>query len=329
LLNFKLFFAVIIVFFLSSCGYHDNLHVRHHQLLLLWNNQYQALETSLNEQYALYKKGKLTGSEFSRQIFSLEYANEGAESRFVGYEQAIPDSQWSHLLHGLYLVRLADDARGDEVVSKTPQANFDKMHDLAEHAKILLETAHEYKAPFSLYAGGMIKVNRMLGIREENESLAKEAVARDHDVWRAANAYFLTLYPQWGGSEEAMAAFVAQVRPANPKLAKALEAKIYLRRGVAYKGSHDIDAAISQYKQAIDIYPDENALKDLGEIYLQTNQCVLAVAVLERNLEENDEWDLWTLESLAQAHKCAGNSWRAKLVDVKRSELFTRYSKGE
>lgn len=329
MLSFKLFFAGMIVFFLSSCGYHDQLHVRHHQLFLLWNNQYQALETSLNEQYALYQEGKLTGAEFSRQIFSIEYANEGAESRFVGYEQAMPDSPWSHLLHGLYLVRLADDARGSAAASKTPRANFDKMQALAEDAKLLLETAHEHQAPFSLYAAGMIKVNRMLGDREESESLAKEAIARDHDVWRAAYAYFLTLYPQWGGSEDAMAAFVAEVRPTNPKLAKALEAKTYWRRGMAYKTKHDIDAATRQYKQAIDIYADENALKDLGEIYLQTNQCGLAVAVLERNLEENDEWDLWTLESLAQAHRCAGNSWRAKRVDAKRSELFARYSKGE
>lgn len=329
MLNCKLFIASVILCLLSSCGYHDPLHIRHHQLLLLWNNQYPALEASLNEQYALYKRGKLSGAEFSRQIFSLEQANEGAESRFIGYEQAMPNSAWSHLLHGLYLVRLAEDARGSAVASRTSRASFDKMQALAENAKTLLEAAHEHQAPFSLYAGGMIRVNRMLGEREENEALAKEAIARDHDIWRAARAYFLTLYPQWGGSEEAMAAFVAEVKPANPELAKALEATTYWRRGLSYKVRNDIEAASRQYQQAIAIYPDENALKDLGEIYLQTNQCELAVAVLERNLEENDEWDLWTLESLAQAHRCAGNRWRASRVDAKRSELFARYAKGE
>ena len=333
--------VVLTVVFLTSCDrhddsqvsnnlqVHDNLHTRVHQLLLLWNSRYPELEASLNDQYGLYRNGKLSGREFSNQIFFLEYANEGAEAKFVGYEQAMPDSKWAHLLHGLYLNRLAVDARGQEVVSKTPRQNFNKMRELALQANDLLAIAHQHQAPFSLYAGGMVEVNRMLNTQEGNKLLVDEAIAGDHDVWRAPYNYFLTLYPQWGGSEEAMKAYISEVKPNNPKLANALQAKFYWRKGKKYSVDGDTDLAVLQYKLAADTSPDVNTLKDLGEIYLQKNQCDDAVKVLNRNLTENDEWDTWTLNALKQAYDCSGDSWQAKQVQLKIDELYARYSQGE
>ena len=328
-LSFRLFVAMQLAVILSSCGYHDELHMRHHQLGLLWNYRFAELETSLDEQYALYKKGKLKGVEFSRQIFSIEHANEGADKRFEEYVKTYPDSRWSHLLYGLYLVQKAKEARGDETYNTTPQSNFDKMAELAEQAKEVLETAHGHDVPFGLYAGGMIHINRMLQTKEENKSIVDEALARDGDIWRAPVAYFTTLYPQWGGSEQAMVDFIVEVKRKNPKLAKALEADFYWRRGKDYSVHGDVDAAISTYEKAVNIYPDDYALKDLGELYMQKGQCDAAVDVLKRNLEENDAWDLWTLESLAQANDCAGNGWAANRSRAKRSELFDRFRRGE
>lgn len=307
------------VFFLTSCDHHDdlqmqdNLHTRVHQLLFLWNSRYPELEASLNDQYALYQSGKLEAREFSNQIFFLEYANEGAEAKFVGYEQAIPDSKWAHLLHGLYLNRLAVDARGQELASKTPQQNFNKMRELALQANELLATAHQHQAPFSLYAGGMLEVNRMLNTQIGNKKIVDEAIAGDPNIRRAPYNYFLTLYPQWGGSEEAMKAYIEEVKPNNPKLANALQAKFYWRKGKQYSVGGETKLAVIQYKLAADTSPDVNALKDLGEIYLQQNQCDDAVKVLTRNLTENDEWDTWTLKALKQAYDCAGNSESTKL----------------
>ena len=340
-LMFKLLSVVLAVIFLTSCDrhddsqisnnlqIHDNLHIRVHQLLLLWNSRYPELETSLNNQYDLYQNGKLSGGELSNQIFFLEYANEGAEAKFVGYEKAMQDSKWAHLLHGLYLIRLAGDARGQEVVSKTPRQNFNKMRELALQANGLLAIAHQHQAPFSLYAGGMVEVNRMLNTQEGNKKLVDEAIAGDHDVWRAPYHYFLTLYPQWGGSEEAMKAYIAEVKPSYPKLANALQAKFYWRKGKEYSVDGDTDLAVLQYKLAADTSPDANTLKDLGEIYLQKNQCDDAVKVLTRNLTENDEWDTWTLKALKQAYSCSGNSWQAKQVQLKIDELYARYTQGE
>ena len=328
-ISFKLLAAIFLAAFLSSCGYHDALHTRHHQLWLLWNKQYQALETSLDEQYNLYKKGKLKGAELSKQIQSLEYANEGAEARFAGYVEAMPKSKWSHLLYGLYLVKQAGGARGSEIYSKTPQASLDKMRELAEEAKVLLETAHKQETPFGLYAGGMMQINLWLDVDDGNKSLVHEAIARDGDIWRAPFTYFRTLYPQWGGSEKAMAEFVVEVRSKNPALSKALQADFHWRRGRHFEGDGQLDAAIAEHEKAIRFYHNSDALTDLGSIYMRAGKCDAAVTLFKRDLAENDEWDLYALESLMQAHDCAGNSWQFSRVRAKRGELFARYRAGE
>ena len=319
----------LLVILITSCGYSDALHMRHHQLGMFWNYRFQELEISLDEQHSLYKKGKLTGAEFSRQIFSLEWANAGADKRFEDYVKTFPDSRWSHLLHGLYLVKQASDTRGSETYNKTPQANFEKMTQLAEQAKALLETAHRHQAPFGLYAGGILKANLLLSVDDENKSLVDEAMARDGDIWRAPFSYFRTLYPQWGGSESAMLAFIEEVKPKNAKLAKALQADFYWRSGRHFEVSGQLDAATAAYTKAISFDAHSDALTDLGAIYMRAGKCDAAVDLFKRNLEENDEWDLYTLESLMQAHDCAGNSWQFSRVRAKRSELFTRYSAGE
>ncbi len=319
----------LLVILITSCGYSDALHMRHHQLGMFWNYRFQELETSLDEQHNLYKKGKLTGAEFSRQIFSLEWANEGADKRFTGYVEAMPNSKWSHLLYGLYLVKQASDVRGSETYGKTPQANFEKMTQLAEQAKVLLETAHRHQAPFGLYAGGILKANLLLSVDDENKILVDEAMARDGDIWRAPFSYFRTLYPQWGGSESAMLTFVEEVKLKNAKLAKALQADFYWRKGREHQVDGQLGAAVTELEKAISIDAHSDALTDLGAIYMRAGKCDAAVALFKRNLEENDEWDLYTLESLMQAHDCAGNSWQFSRVRAKRSELFTRYSAGE
>lgn len=329
ILSFKFLAAIFLAAFLSSCGYHDDLHMRHHQLWLLWNGYYQQLETSLDQQYGLYKKNKLKGAEFSRQIQSIEYVNDGGEQRLAGYVQAMPNSKWSHLLYGLYLVKQAKDMRGIQTIDQTSQGSIDQMKVLAERAKPLLEAANQHQSPFGLYAGGMINVNRMLQTEDENRRLVNEAIARDGDIWRAPTAYFITLYPQWGGSEGAMAQFVLDVKPAHPILAKALQADFFWRRGKDYAVSGQADAAIAEYEKAVELYPDEYALKDLGEKYMQRGDCEAAVKLFERNLDENDEWDWSSLESLKQAYQCAGKTWKASRVDSKIQELLARFTKGE
>lgn len=59
---------------------------------------------------------------------------------------------------------------------------------------------------------------------------------------------------------------------------------------------------------------------DLGRIYLRAGKCDEAVELFERNLKENDEWDLYSLESLMQARDCADNNWQFSRVKSKRSD---------
>ena len=53
---------------------------------------------------------------------------------------------------------------------------------------------------------------------------------------------------------------------------------------------------------------------DLGHIYVRAGKCDEAVELSERNLKENDAWDLYSLESFMHAPDCAGNNWQFSRV---------------
>ena len=154
-------------------------------------------------------------------------------------------------------------------------------------------------------------------------------MARDGGIWRALMRYFQTLYLQWGGSDSAMLAFIEEIKPTNPNLAKAMQADFYWRRGRDYQRSNQIDVEIAHHIKAISLSAHSDALTDLGHFYMLQVKCDEAVELFKRNLKENDEWDLHSLESLMQAHDCASNYWQFGRLKAKRSALFSRYRAGE
>jgi tetratricopeptide (TPR) repeat protein len=322
---------LLVAVFLSACGYHDNLHTQHHQLWLMWNSQFDELEQSLDEQYALLKKSKLKSKEFSKQIQAFEYADGSANTHFEDFINVKPNSKWAQAFYAKFLIRQAANARGDQYAVDTPDTSMDKMHEIALKAVKQLEIARANQAPMDLYASAQLTANRLLNVDtpDEDLSLVHEAMARDGYTWSAPLSYFQSLYPQWGGSEQAMMAFIKDVKSSNPKLASALSADFYWRRGLDFSVQGDVEQSIQAYEKAIQFYPDSMAINNLAGKYVQTGRCDEAIKVYERNLAENDEWDLYTLESLMQAHQCAGNEYAASRVNKKRQELFSRYQAGE
>lgn len=330
---FKLL-AILLVVFLSSCGHSDNLHIQHRQLIMLWYDEFQPLDDSLNKQYMLLKNGKLGAHDFLLQIQTLEYANKGVDVHFERYIQAKPNSKWSHLLYGLYLVKQASDARGGLSYGRTSQASIDKMYALLEQATPYLIKAKENQTSISLYTASWLEMNLLLGARavsthEEMRSLVQEAMARDGKINSPAYAYLQMLYPQWGGSEQAMQDFIDEMRLRNPKLADGLQSDFFWSRGTRLRANSQYAAATTTFEKAVSFSANSTVLNALGDQYMRAQRCDEAVEVYMRNLDENDPWDLYTIESAMQAHRCAGNSWKANRLATKRSELFSRYKSGK
>ncbi|MEZ0233010.1 MAG: tetratricopeptide repeat protein [Methylophilaceae bacterium] len=325
---FRYAWMILLALVLTSCGYNDNLHVRHGMLKLLWQEHYAELDDALNQQYQLYRAGKLKGRDFSDQIWTLQMADPLFAPRFEKYTESKPESRWAYLVQGFFLLQQASNARGDDVGARTSADKFSRMTDLAMNARYAFKQAEKNSAPESFTAAGLIKINMLLGVRAGNADLVSDGMMADPTIWRAAIAYFNTLYPQWGGTEAEMLAFIQRVKPGNPKLAEYLDADFYWRRGLDLELAGRTDEAIATYNQSIKIYPHADALKNVGGIYLRQGQCELAEEVLKKNLKENDEWDLWTLETLHQAQVCAGSSWQARRTLSKRDELIYRYHDG-
>lgn len=326
--------VILTIVFLSSCGQNDNLHIQHRQLMMFWYDEFQPLDDSLNRQYALLKKEELDAYHFLLQIQTLEYANKGADVHFERYIQAKPNSKWPHLLYGLYLIKQASDARGGLSYAKTSQASIDKMYQFLGQAKPYLTRAKENQTSISLYTAAWLDMNLLLGAdavstHEEMRSLVQEAMARDGRINAPAYAYLQRLYPQWGGSEQAMQHFIDEVRLRNPKLADGLQSDFFWSRGTRLRARGQYAAAITTFEKAVSISASSTALNALGDQYMRAQRCDDAVDVYTQNLDENDPWDLYTIESAMQANRCAGNSWKANRLAAKRSELFSRYKSGQ
>lgn len=330
--RFILVLATLLV--LAGCGrdgqiYDDNLHVRHGMLKLLWTEQYAELDRALDEQYRLYQDGKLKAAAFVSQLWTLQMADKDHFSqRFDAWVAARPDSRWASLAQGLFFLQAAWNARGQDVAARTPEHQMAAMREWAQRAVATLRRAADNEVSPALYGGGLIGAGMLLGDSSGSEGLMRAALDADPKIWMAPIAYFQQLYPQWGGSEEAMLGFIDEIRGQHPQLAARLDADVWWRRGLDDETSGRIESAMVRYESAIAIYPHADALKNLGEIYVRAGRCKDAEKVLETNLEKNDPWDLWTIEMLHQAQTCNGDSLKAMLTMGKRDELIRRYREG-
>lgn len=337
----RLFVLSATLLALAGCGqreyddrnvnkaYNDNLHVRHGMLKRLWTQQYAELDESLDQQYQLYQEGKLKAGDFVRQLWTLRMADAQFAGRFETWVATRPDSHWADLAHGLFLLESAWKARGSDIVARTSENGMAAMRGLAESAARTLRRAAGKGVSPALYGGGLISAGMLLNDTADSEEIVHAAMSADPKFWMAPIAYFQQLYPQWGGSEEAMQCFIDGIRGEHPQLAAYLDADMLWRRGLDFESDGQAEPAIQRYESAISIYPHADALKNLGELYVHAGRCKEAVKVLETNLEKNDKWDLWTLEMLHQAQVCGGDPAGAQRTLNRRDELIRRYRQGE
>jgi len=322
-------FLLWMVIWLGGCGYSDPLHERHQLLKKLWTEQYTELDQALSTGYEKYQRGKITGARFTSWFFQLEHADAAFAQRYQKWVDIHPDSGWAHLARGLFLVQRAYQERGDRVSAETPSGRFDRMEQYLVDATNELEIAAQKLPRCALCIGGQININLMRGERRNNRALIDEALGYDANIWRPVYAYYTTLYPQWGGSEAEMQAFAREVGVRNTELGKRLDALFYWQRGLNYGYANRTDDQIESFKIAADIFPLDEVLKSLAGVYMEQGNFEAAISVLEKNLEINDAWDLWTLESLHQAYIATGKESKAGRVLNKRDEYLSRFHRGE
>ncbi|MBS1198892.1 MAG: hypothetical protein H6R18_2677 [Proteobacteria bacterium] len=325
----KLLAVIFVVLLLGGCGYSDELHSRHVLLKLLWTEQYAELDRAIAQAYQEKEKGKLSSNRLRGRFWQLQNADPAFESKFNGWVNA-QKSAHAYLARGLFWLERANKLRGDNVASQIPSDRMEKVHELAQRAVDDLHLAREKDTRCAMCVGGEIWANLLLG--QHDPELIENALSLDRSLWQPVASHFISLYPQWGGSEEQMSAFIKKMETQAEKeqIVPRLNAMFYFRRGLIQQYDHrNYPEAIKEYEMAVSYYPNDFALKNLAELYMLQGDTQKAVIALEKNLEANDPWDLYSIEALAQAYFAQGEEGKGKRMMKKRDELLTRFRNGE
>ena len=321
--------AVMVALVVGSCGYSDELHERHTLVKLLWEERYAELDQAIAQAYKEREKSRLSSNQLRTRIWQLQSVAPAFEPRFDNWV-ARQGSSHAHLARGWFRLEQASKTRGDGPASGIPPGRYDKVRELAQAGVDDLHQALSKDSRCAMCIGGEIFANLYLGRRDDE--LVERAFLIDRTLWQPVAAHFISLYPQWGGSEEEMQAFIQHMGTlkGTEKFVQRLNAMLHFQRGLAQQFTYrDSAEAIREYETAISHFPDSYALKNVAVMYSTQGQHDKAAAALERNLRENDEWDLYTIEALAQAYFAQGKRGEGDKMMKKRDELVRRFRNGE
>jgi tetratricopeptide (TPR) repeat protein len=192
-----------------------------------------------------------------------------------------------------------------------------------------LLAAHQKLSACALCSAERIRINRALGQPlRDSEYLLDEALLADPGAPSAVFQYFAHLYPQWGGSFEQMRAFIdhIQSRVNDPAILAELESRFCWEQARAAESRRDNKSAFAWYERGVTAHPYDMLMKNLAEAYTERGEYRKAVDILERNLQVNDPWDLYTIEALAQAYFRSDQQKQGEAMMQKRDEAQERYN---
>jgi tetratricopeptide (TPR) repeat protein len=314
---------------LSGCGYSDELSHRHKLLKLLWTEQYQELDQAIADAYGERRKGKLSSNQLRTRFWQLQHADTSFAGRFDQWVSR-QDSAHAYLARGWFRLQQASKARGDGSLGGVSPDRLATMQSMLQAGTEDLRQALLRDPLCAMCVGGEIYANIYLG--ERDPSLIEKALSIDPKLWQPFAAHLISLSPQWGGSDEEMSAFISsmQERGSSKEIMDHLHALRYFQLGVAEQyGRSGSDKAIELYERALSYAPNSDALKNVAELYAARGWHAKAEAALERNLRENDEWDLYTIEALARVYFAQGKTREGEKMNRKREELISRFRRGE
>lgn len=327
--RFSLILRIFLVcLILSGCGYSDELSHRHNWLKLLWTEEYRELDQAIAKAYAYWRKGQLTSNQIRTRFWQLQHADPNFSGKFDRWV-ASQDSAHAYLARGWFRLQQASNVRGDGPLANVSPDREETMRSMMQGGTEDMRQALRRDPLCAMCVGGEIFANLYLG--ERDPSLIDKALSLDPKLWQPVAAHLISLSPQWGGSDEEMVAFIRnmQERGTSKEVLDRLQAQRYFQLGVIEQYSGDSGKAVERYETALSYYPNSDALKNVAEIYAAQGRHDKAEASLERNLRENDEWDLYTIEALARVYFAQGKTRDGEKMNRKREELIGRFRRGE
>ncbi len=265
------------------------------------------------------------------------------QARFTGLSRVDSDFQkqfdrWAqksgsgnaYLARGMFLNELAWDARGEKYIAETSKEKIAEFRRLSAMARVDLNKANDKIPNCAMCAGELIHNNRAMGMQKSDDTLLQNALQQDPTLWAPVIAYFNALRPEWGGSFGKMETFIATVeqKHGDKALVEHLKSRLFFSRGNAiYK--ENLEGARVWFEKGLNDNAYQLLVNELALIYTRKNNHKRAAELLENSMAKGNEWDLYTLEALAQAYFNLGLTVKGEKLMAKRNEAVQRFKNAE
>ena len=225
---------------------------------LLLKNDTVSIEKRLDDLQSRFERGNLTEFQLKAAYGPLTHYDEVVATNLAAWVEAAPGSYVAHLAYGTYLSSVGSAWRGGDYLSKIPKKNLETAVEYWSKAKEELDTSLPLSSrPYlsfyrlmylAIYAGAPDAARSYL--LSANRTLPSNALARD--------GYVESLLPKWGGSYDAVEAFIAESSSEGVPLPilSQMEAIEEDDIGRSFEDAGDHATALGHFHRALDLAKD-------------------------------------------------------------------------
>ena len=310
-------------------NYADEEHEQNILVAMLWRGEFKKLDVALESGFAQNHAGRLKSNTLHTRFATLSRLDKNFKKQFDGWVKSSQHG-YAHLARGMFLQEQAWEARGAKLAAETSKAQFAEFHKLSAQARVDLNKANEKIRACAMCAGELIGNNKALSIQGDDVNLLKTAFRLDPSLYTPAYAYLSKLLPQWGGSFADMESFIENMNKVtgDQVLVDQLKSRLYYYRGSAIF-KEDPEGARVWFEKGLNSQPYQLLVNELALMYAKKNSHKQAIALLEKSMANGNEWDLYTLEALAQSYFALGMQAKGDKLIAKRDEAVRRFKNGE
>jgi len=184
---------------------------------------------------------------------------------------ARPRSAHALVARATYHVATARRRRGNAAVRDVPPEGLEAMQEFSKRAIDDLTAAVQRDSTHLVAYETMIGATQLAGARDAATQALTRGLAMHRGSFNLYHAFVLTLWPRWGGSEQAMADFgerAARDSASNPRLVT-LRGAVYQSRAYDSTLAGNYAGAVRELNRAVGFGPERTYLRDRGEAYFR------------------------------------------------------------
>jgi tetratricopeptide (TPR) repeat protein len=274
-------FAVLCAFALSTLGCSTSapLPPAEGVVAQLVAGQYAQLDQNLSTAQADYESGAISEVQLREAFSAFREAEQDLTPNLKKWGNRMPKSYVAHLSQGIHLRTRAMRARGDALASEITPEQFAQMGSYFEQAAQELGKSLELaKKPLLTYLYAL-DVSNYQGDAESSRNILDAALKVAPESFLIRQRYMGTLETRWGGSQDAMSAFVQETEAANlpPEAMNRLRARVLVDQAWVAQHQEEFKRAGDLYMQAYRLGGDSGCASCAGESYFDAKEYPLAI----------------------------------------------------